>query len=537
MPLKSRIETPGQSTITKLDRFDLLLALACFILSLALYIRTLTPGLLLGDSGEFQTLAYLLGHTHPTGYPVYLVMAKSATVLPVGGIAYRVNLFSAIMGALTVAAVYLSGRLLVKYRVLAMVGATALAISPTFWSQAVIAEIYTAGAAFVALILLALLWWDQGKNLRELFIAGLLGGLSLGVHMSVALLAPAVLLFLLLHWRRGGKMWLTALLGAISGLLVTVFIFWLIDLHNPTANYFHTIIEPSRTAWNLAADKIDGPLDRLLFGWSARQFRSFMFADIPGVTPFQAAKYWANLPFELSWGVVALAITGAVALLVRRWRAGLLLVTALIVQLFYFFNYEIWDLYVFNIPSYVLLALLAIPGMGVLADLCTTAIRRVTSGAQTRWVNLSVEIAVTLLVLGFALWPVFRPQQDAVIAGENPFNFDEYPVFDENLVHFTYAVVLKIPENAIVFTDWDMVWPYYYAAQVLESRRDLTFVETYPADDVDGVAASVVEYVALNLPDHQIYFSEREQTLLEAGFDFSPARLGPGRFFKLIASR
>jgi 4-amino-4-deoxy-L-arabinose transferase-like glycosyltransferase len=478
-----------------------------------------------------------LGHTHPTGYPIYLALAKLATFNPLGDVAYRVNLFSAIMGALAVAAIYLSGRLLVKYRPVAVVGAAVCAVSPTFWSQAVIAEIYTSGAAFLALILLALLWWDQEDSPLALFIAGLLGGLSLGVHMSVALLAPAVLLYLFLHWRRGVKMWTTALLGAISGVLVTVFIFWLTDLINPAANYFNSIIEPSRSAWGLAADEIDGSLERLLFGWSARQFRSFMFADVPGVTFTQAAEYWANLPIELSWVVIASAVMGAVTLLMRCWRVGLLFLTALTLQLFYFFNYEIWDLYVFFIPSYVLLTLLAVPGMGAVADLGTVAIRKIASPAQIRWGNLGLGVVVALLVLGFAVWPVFRPQKDAVIAGEVAFNFDEYPVFNESLQNFVIASVVDMPENSIVFTDWNLVWPYYYAAHIMESRRDLTFIETYPADDVDGVADSMVEYAAINLTDHPIFFSERERALLEAGFDFTPVRFGPARLFRVIAEK
>jgi 4-amino-4-deoxy-L-arabinose transferase-like glycosyltransferase len=264
--------------LKRYDRYDGLISTLCFILSLALYLRTLTPGLLHGDSGEFQTLAYLLGHTHPTGYPVYLVLAKMATTLPLGDVAYRVNLFSALMAALTVTGVYLSGRLLVKYRIIAFIGAMALAISPTFWSQAVIAEVYTPGSAFLILILLVLLWWDQTKKPLTLYLAGLLCGLSLGVHMSAVLLAPAILLFLILHWRRGARMWGTALAGAMTGVLITVTVFWLMDLHNPTANYFNSVIEPSRTAWGLSTNEIDGPLERLFFGWSARQFHSFMFA-------------------------------------------------------------------------------------------------------------------------------------------------------------------------------------------------------------------------------------------------------------------
>jgi hypothetical protein len=353
--------------------------------------------------------------------------------------------------------------------------------------------------------------------------------------MSVALLAPAVLLYLFLHWQRGRRMWVPAILGAATGLLLTVIIFWLIDLNNPAANYFNSIIEPSRSSWGLAADEINGPLERLLFGWSARQFRSFMFADVPGVTSAQAAGYWAILPSELSWVIIALAAMGAVTLLVRRWRVGILLLTALIVQLFYFFNYEIWDLYVFFIPSYVLLILLSISGMGAIVDVGTAASSKIVPQWGIRWVSLGLVCAVALLVLVFAVWPVFQPHQEAVISGEIPFDFDEYPLYDKNLQHFAYAAVLKMPQNAIIFTDWDMVWPFYYAALLLESRRDLTFVETYPADDVDGVDDSVIEYVTKNLPEHPIYFSEREHALVEAGFDFTPARFGPARMFKVVA--
>ena len=386
-------------SLKRYDRFDGLLAVTCFVISLFLYIRTLTPGLLHGDSGEFQTLAYLLGHTHPTGYPVYLVLAKLATFLPLGDIAYRVNLFSALMAALTVAGVYLSGRLLVNYRALALIGAMALAISPTFWSQAIIAEVYTAGAAFLALILLALLWWDQTNKPLALFLAGMLGGLSLGVHMSVALIVPAVLVFLLLHWQRGVKIWKTAILGAGVGLLITVLIFWIIDFNNPTANYFNSVIEPSRSAWGLAADEIDGPLERLFFSWSARQFRSFIFADIAKAMPRQATEYWQNLPLELGSPLVWLAILGSVTMLIRRMRLGLLLIIGLAVQLFCMFNYEIWDLYVFYIPSYVLLSIFSIAGMGTVIDSGMVALRPLVPIFQIRWMKLALESTAGLLVV------------------------------------------------------------------------------------------------------------------------------------------
>lgn len=521
-------------SLKRYDRFDALLAVISFILSLALYLHTLTPGLLHGDSGEFQTLAYLLGHTHPTGYPVYLVLAKLATFLPLGDVTYRVNLFSALMAALTVACVYLSGRLLVNYQVIALIGAMALAISPTFWSQAVIAEVYTPGSAFFILILLASLWWDQTKKPITLYLAGLLGGLSLGVHMSVALLSPAALLFLLLHWRRGARMWGTALAGAITGVMITVTVLWLMDLHNPTANYFNSVIEPSRTAWGLAASEIDGPLERLFFSWSARQFRSFMFADIADVMPAQAVAYWHNLPLELGQPLIWLVVIGIIVMLQRRIQTGAFLTFGLAVQLISMFNYAIWDLYVFYIPSYVLLSLLSIVGMEEVVNLGTAAIRKTISITPIRWTANLLEGTVAFMVLGFSPWPVFQPQKESVITREVSFKFEEYPAYDDFTLNISRAMVTRLPESAIVFTDWDMIWPYYYAAYIMEDRKDLTFVETYPADDIEGIAESVGDYVAGNLDEHPIFFSEREPDLLDAGFKFIPARAGPVRLVRIL---
>jgi 4-amino-4-deoxy-L-arabinose transferase-like glycosyltransferase len=521
-------------TTSSFDRWDVLLGLTTFAGSLALYIHTLTPGLLSGDSGEFQTLAYLLGHTHPTGYPIYLILAKLVTFLPVGEVAYCVNLFSALMGALTVTGIYFSGRLLAGYRIFAFLGAIVLTISPTFWSQAIIAEVYTAGAAFLIFILLLLIWWEQKKDPKALFFAGLLGGLSLGVHMSVILLFPAALIFLLLHSRQRNKLCASAFKGAATGLLLTVLVFWLIDLNNPTANYFSSVIEPSRSSWDLSQEEIDDPLERLVFGWSARQFRSFMFQDVVNVMPNQAAAYWQNLPQELSWLLFGLAVVGSADLLLRNPRISALILVSLFTQLVCLFNYAIWDIYVFYIPSYILLILLFIVGADSMVDFGIKILRRSTSLTTIRGVGKILVGVMTLLIFMFSIWPIFQPQQKAVLIGEIPFESDKYPTYNENLLKISYAMVIALPENAIVFTNWDMVWPYYYIAHIKEKRKDLIFIETYPADDIAGVADSVVDYVKINLEHHPIFFSEREPALLEAGLRFAPSRYGPVRLVRVL---
>src|SRR5690242_19744659 len=89
---------------------DIGISIALFCCTFALYVRTLAPSLLLGDSAEFQILSSTLGIAHPPGYPIYLLIGKLFTWLPVGSVAYRVNLLSASAAAIAVALLYLVAR-------------------------------------------------------------------------------------------------------------------------------------------------------------------------------------------------------------------------------------------------------------------------------------------------------------------------------------------------------------------------------------------------------------------------------------------
>ena len=140
---------------------DLVLVVVLFAAGLALYVHTLAPSVatLFDDSLEFPLVSYRLGIAHPTGYPFYTLLGKLFTLVPWHNVAWRVNLLSAVAGALAVVFVYLAARQLTGRRLPAILGAVALAVSPVFWSQAVVAEVYTLAAALVALLLwLALRW-------------------------------------------------------------------------------------------------------------------------------------------------------------------------------------------------------------------------------------------------------------------------------------------------------------------------------------------------------------------------------------------
>lgn len=142
---------------------DLLLAAGCFLLSLALYLQALAPSVatLFDDSLEFPLASYRLAIIHPTGYPLYTLLGKLFTLVSWGNAAWAVNLLSAVAGALAVALVYLVARELAARRLPALLGAVALAVSPVFWSQAVVAEVYTLHSVFVAALLWLVLRWAR----------------------------------------------------------------------------------------------------------------------------------------------------------------------------------------------------------------------------------------------------------------------------------------------------------------------------------------------------------------------------------------
>jgi len=194
-------------------------AAACGGLALVVYLRTLAPTVSAeGDSGELVVAARLLGVAHPPGYPLFTMLGHLFSLLPLGSVAYRVNLMSAVFDALAVSIVaWCTYRLLApaapgetwprgsRWPALcaAAVGALALAFSSAFWAYSVVAEVFALENLLAALILLLLLEWERRPD-RAGFLwgAGLVSGLGMAHQQTIALIAPACLLLLASGMRR-----------------------------------------------------------------------------------------------------------------------------------------------------------------------------------------------------------------------------------------------------------------------------------------------------------------------------------------------
>ncbi len=173
-------------------------------LALGVYLRTLAPTVMWYDMGEFATAAYVLGIAHNTGYPLLMLLGKLFTYLPLGDIAYRVNLLSAVCAALTVMVLYWIVFELTARRTAAALAALTLAFTSTLWSNATWATSYDLNALLTILILWLLLRWRETSRAGYLQAAALTFGLSLGNHRLILTVALAAA-YLIWRERRQGR--------------------------------------------------------------------------------------------------------------------------------------------------------------------------------------------------------------------------------------------------------------------------------------------------------------------------------------------
>lgn len=511
-----------KATLQPITRQDVAIAIGVFLAALLLFARTTAPGLLLGDSAEFQTQAYALGHTHPTGYPVYVLAARTFTGMLPGDPAWRVNLFSAVCAAAGLAILYLCGRLLGGWRVAALIGPTVLAVVPLFWMHAAIAELYAPAVLLVSIVMYALLMAAEQKDSRWIGGAGVVGGLSLGVHSTVALAAPAALLYV--SALPLTKKWRAAIGGAALGVALALGAFGVVDAVNAPSSYFNTVVRPAASVWGLTAADLDQPWERLRFSLEARQFQKLMAPDPANSLSQQGPVFLDTLQQMWPPAALVLAGLGAAALVILQPREALLVGVAWLIQVAFVLNYGVYDIVVFYLPGYALLALAISRGAAIIQEGVSRALRR-DDRAVGRWLANVAGLGIALVFT----WPAIPTVQQAWAAalppGIDDLGFEDYPYPIHNPdgpLRDARGLVDSLADNAIVFTSWDRLYADVFVAHVLEGRNGIAFHEAQPQDGEIGLADSAMAYIADNWASRPVYFTEPPPALVLTRFELSP---------------
>jgi hypothetical protein len=419
-------------------------ALALF----GLYALTSPRSVALEDDGLFVLSSYFLGIEHPPGYPLFTLIGHLFSKLPFGEVAYRVHLASALFGGLTGALAWLCTRRLVAGRLPAYVAALALGLSPVFWSQAIIAEVYTLNTFFfLLLVYLGIAACPPGSEApapraeRLLPWIALLFGLSLSNHWPLMLLvAPG---FVVLLWPLRGAILQRAGLLAILAVLGLMPYAWMVV-----------------RSWAQVPINFDGPLETLpeLFFFVSR-------AGYAGVDRSLSATLLDRIQFfeyQASQLFVQFAVAGTLVAAAGFWmqwrslgrRVSSFLAIAFVMPSFVLllllgFDYDAMHKHVYHVyplPSYAVGALWMAIGFDALR-------RRYALGTRA-----AAGVAAAMLSLIAAAGAYFNLSED-----------------DAWGVRYAQTLLKLMPRDAIVFVQGDAdLPPMAYFHMVMGQRPDIT---------------------------------------------------------------
>jgi hypothetical protein len=400
------------------------------------YSLTLAPGLTWAnggtDGGDLITAAATRGVAHPGGYPLYLWLAQLFQQIPLGNLAWRTNVMSALCMVLAAILLFLTAHHLLDGRPYARLAAWGAALtfglSPLVWSQAVITEVYALQTLLTAIILFQTLGWKRSWN-GDL-LRGLTIGLAMGCHMTAAFLLPLLLwdvdapcqnLKKHIGWRLGG-----VLAGALIYLWLPV---W--AMGDPPVNWGNPVTP--QAFFQLVTGSI----------YQSNFTLAYLFERLRGL---------AGVLIEQAGLIGLFLAVFHLAGIREKFFHAFPLVWVFMVYALFALVYGTLDSYVYLLPSIIVYLLWIACGLQEIIEI-----------AAARW---HLSIIPILLILCFALarqMVVTVPRVDAS--------------HDMRAENFGQKVMQTLPEESLVFARDDessfALWYFHFA---LKQRPDIIVV-------------------------------------------------------------
>ena len=494
-------EGPGASRLDALwENAPLIVGAVAFVA----YLRTLMPGIAFGDWGEMQTVPHILGIAHPTGYPTYILLAWLTELIPIGSVALRANLLSAVLVSLAVAiATAISIRLGVRPLIAIAAGIASAAVG-TIWAAATVAEVNPLHLFFAAALLHRALVWEEDRRVRHLVIGGLLVGLSLGNHLLTVFIAPFVALFVLWVGRREvlARPWILLAAGGATLLGLTVYLYIPIAAsRSPALPYNHPVT-----------------LDAVWWLVSGTQFRGqfdFLSADGPGRFLDSLPSLWNLLVSRATPILPILGLGGLVVLLWRRPAFGLMSIAILVLGLYVWANYLELEHYL--LVPWLILGIGAAVALNAIADGLAAGLSMAGFGrAGSAGVGIAAGgggVAIPVGGVGLALALLLGLTNWRAADRSNDLSGSEY----------VDSVFTMLPQHAAILSEWDASTPLWHGQQVLGLRPDVLVVDdTNIVYDGWVTRERRIESLICERPVFMIRLSDRDLVPTEQEFKVTP---------------
>jgi tetratricopeptide (TPR) repeat protein len=193
-----------------------------------------------GDAGELSTAAVVLGVAHPTGFALDLLWLKAASLIPLGSLAFRLNIATALTGGLALGlcaavigalAARAGVRDLTSRRLGVVLGVTALLSFGPFGAATQAVEVYALGLSAVLLAM-----WLALEGGRAAGALAVLVGLAAGMHVTAGLYTAPIFLAMALAAAVPWRFVAARIVVLVSGALVLAYL-PLASLRDPAADW------------------------------------------------------------------------------------------------------------------------------------------------------------------------------------------------------------------------------------------------------------------------------------------------------------
>ncbi|MCY3958972.1 MAG: DUF2723 domain-containing protein [Chloroflexi bacterium] len=428
--------------------------------ALAAYLLTLAPGVVWAgagiDSGDLAAAVAVGGVPHPTGYPTLMLLGLAVRAIPLGDLALRLNVLTALAAAGSLVPLGLLAARLRRSAGAPMplpeaAGGSAVLIlyglAPLVWANAIVTEVY----ALASLCLWSALYagvrargcLDAGRGgWRWAAASGMLLGIGVGAHLTLALALPALAAVLLAE--RGTERAAVRRGALVAGSFAAG---CMVYAYLPIASALDPPINwgaPStpQRFWSVVSGEI---------------YQSRLGASEIGAAASKAAWLLAESVRQLTWVLLPLLALGGASLTRRHgWAAlatGWVAISALIVGVLYTSR----DDEVLILPALAVSALWSAHGVfevGRLASLAGGSARRLVTGA------LAAILVTTALIRGSELAPAIS-MRNATHAGA-----------------FAHALLAQANPGTVLLTEDDRAtFPLWYASHAAGGRSDVTIVD------------------------------------------------------------
>jgi hypothetical protein len=369
-------------------------ALSCIVATLAFwaYTQTLLPGVDPGDTGGFQAAVLWPQVSARQAYPLYYNLARpfvlaTAPMDP----ARSLNLFSALWAAAAVGLLVFVCATVCRSLAAGAIAGSLLAFSYTFWSQAIIAEVYTLHLALIALCCVLLYAYAAKPAMTRVALFFAVYALAFGNHFSMILLIVPFAVFLLQSAPPASlfrpAVIVTALAAAVVGALQYA---------------------PNFLSVSSAFDAPAAWSDRAAGFWFDTTKQDWRDTMVFGIQASQAsdrlAMWWFDARQQFGVAGLALAVAGVAGLWRTSRRWAVLVVSVLAINTAFAITYNVGDSHVFFLPGHFMTAFLAGAAVAWI-----TGVRGMTAAARI----LVVLVAVLYIGWrGWSTWPAVDRHTD-----------------------------------------------------------------------------------------------------------------------------